>query len=269
MARAPRSSSVGISLAGVLVLLLAITVIGGTGYGYTRWQDEIAQATDSAVVERDRPADEDLPEAPDSPDDVIDKPEEPAYEDPTFDLLRPTENRPQPVVLVVGDEYAAGTGASAPDLAFPALLGTALGWEGRPEAADGAGYAATTPTLIDLAEQASPRLAPDLVVVESSYPDAATTGEAKTAVADLAALLADRYPGTPLVAISPFATDADKTAEARERTIARAWREVPGVLVLRPQPDGWGATTPDDPGHRLIADELEQALRTAGLAKRA
>ena len=65
--------------------------------------------------------------------------------------------------------------------------------------------------------------------------------------------------------------EADKQSETRERTIARAWREVPGTLVLRPQPDGWDvpvvAGAPTDAGHRTIADELEDAFRVAGLAK--
>ena len=265
MARAPRStSSVGISLAGFLVLLLAVVVIGGTGYGYTRWQDEIAQATDGASeAPRSKPSRTPLPDAPTG----APEPEEPQpYEPPTFDLLRPTENRPQPVVLVIGDGYAAGRGASTPDLAYPALLGTDLGWTVETEAAIGAGYVSDEPTLLDMLEAAPANAAPDLLVVQGAY--GSSVGDPKAAIAELATAIEDRYPDVPLVAVTPLATD-DSASEARERTIARAWREVPGTLVLRPQPDGWGPTPLTDAGHRLIADELEAALRAAGLAKQA
>lgn len=273
MRRAPGTSrSVGFSLAGVFVFLLAVAVIGGTVYGWTRWQADIEEATDSATVEPDRTTTEDLPEAPDSPDDVTEEPAEPAYEDPTFDVLKPTANRPRPEVLVIGDGYAAGRGASAPDLAFPALLSTELGWDVNVEAAVGAGYVSTPPTLLELVEAAPADPAPDLVVVQGAYGGRAnaTNDEAKAAVEELAAAIATQWPDAPLVVLTPLApAGATPQVETRERTLARAWREDPDTLVLRPLEDGWSDAAQDDAGHRLISDELVAALRDAGLAKKA
>ena len=266
MRRAPGSPSAGLSLAGVLVALLAIVVVGGTAFGYSQWQSEIDQATDGTFpAAQPRAGGTPLPAAPTS---APTQAPEPAYETPTFDLLKPTGNRPRPVVLVVGDGYAAGRGASSPDLAFPALLATDLGWDVETSAATGAGYVSEGSELADLLAEAPESLAPDLVIVQGAYGSNATADEAKQAVAELAAALQDRYADVPLVVLTSISPEpASEQAETRERTLARAWREVPGALVLRPLTDGWGTAAFDDEGHRIIADQLEQALRDAGLAK--
>ena len=266
MRRAPGPSSAGLSLAGVLVVLLAVLVIGGTAFGYSHWQSEIDRATDGTVpTTQPRAGGTPLPSAPTS---APAEAPEPAYEPPTFDLLKPTGNRPRPVVLVVCDGYAAGRGASSPDLAFPALIATDLGWDVETSAATGAGYVADASRLVDLLAQAPKSLSPDLVVVQGAYGSNATADEAKQAVAELAAALQDRYAGVPLVVLTSISPEpASEQAETRERTLARAWRDVPGALVLRPLTDGWGTAAFDDRGHRIIAEQLEQALRDAGLAK--
>ena len=273
--RAPgTSASTGFSLAALLVLLLAVAVIGGTVFGYARWQADIAAATETAIdpaaSETDDAADEaddDLPAAPDSPDELVEEPEEPAYEDPTFEVLEPTENRPQPVALLVGDGYADGRGASSAGTAYSSLLARDLGWDVRLATMTGAGYVSAPPTLLDLLVQSPPTLAPDLVIVQGAYGADAPNDAAKAAVEELRTTLARRYGDVPVVAVTAFAPDGiTEQLETRERTIARAWREDPDVLVLRPQIDGWSDPSANDAGHELIAGELVAALRKAGLA---
>jgi plasmid stabilization system protein ParE len=273
--RAPGSSaSAGFSLAGFLVGLLAIVVIGGTAVGYARWQSDIAAATDTAIdpagsdnADAADERDDDLPAAPDSPDEVVEEPEEPAYEDPTFQVLEPTENRPQPVVLLVGDGYAYGRGASNAGTAYSSLLARDLGWDVRLATATGAGYVSAPPTLLDLLVQSPPDLAPDLVIVQGGYGADASSDAAKSAVEELRTTIERRHGDVPVVAVTAFAPDGiTEQLETRERTIARAWREDPDVLVLRPQIDSWSDPSADDPGHELIAGELVSAFRKAGLA---
>ena len=280
MRRAPGNpGSTGFSIAGLFVVLLAVAVLGGTAFGYARWQDDIASATDTAVDPAGRGAgdqrggqgdgqgDDDLPAAPDSPDEVVEEPEEPAYEDPTFEVLEPTENRPQPVVLLVGDGYADGRGASSAGTSYPSLLARDLGWDVRLATAPTAGYVSAAPTLLDLLVESPPSLAPDLVVVQGAYGADAPNDDAKAAVEELRTAIAAQYDDVPVVVVTAFAPDGiTGQLETRERTVARAWREDPDVLVLRPQLDGWSAPSPDDAGHELIAARLVEAFRTAGLA---
>lgn len=275
MRRAPGSSaSVGFSLAGFLVVLLAIVVIGGTAVGYARWQSDIAAATDTAIdpagsdtADAADEADDDLPDAPDSPDEVVEEPEEPAYEDPTFEVLEPTDNRPQPVVLLVGDGYADGRGASSAGTAYPSLLARDLGWDVRLATATSAGYVSASPTLLDLLVESPPDLTPDLVIVQGGFGADAPSDAAKSAVEELRTTIENQYGDVPVVAVTAFAPDGiTGQLETRERTVARAWREDPDVLVLRPQIDGWSDPSADDAGHELIATEMVAAFRTAGLA---
>lgn len=261
------------------MVLLAIAVIGGTVVGYARWQDDIASATEVAVDpagrdtgeqesgQGDDQGDDDLPAAPDSPDEVVEEPEETAYEDPTFEVLEPTENRPQPVVLLVGDGYAEGRGASSAGTAYSSLLARDLGWDVRLATMTGAGYVSAPPTLLDLLVQSPPDLAPDLVIVQGAYGADAPNDTAKAAVEELRTTIESQYGDVPVVVVTAFALDGiTGQLETRERTVARTWRKDPDVLVLRPQIDGWSAPTPDDAGHALIATELVAAFRTAGLA---
>lgn len=279
MRRAPGSSApAGFSLAGLLVVLLAVAVIGGTVFGYARWQDDIATATDALVDpagrdtggqgdEEETQDREDLPAAPDSPEEVTAEPEEPAYEDPTFEVLEPTENRPQPVVLLVGDGYADGRDASSAGTSYPSLLARDLGWDVRLATAPTAGYVSAAPTLLDLLVESPPSLAPDLVVVQGAYGADAPNDDAKVAVEELRTAIEAQYDDVPVVVVTAFAPDGiTGQLETRERTVARAWREDPDVLVLRPQLDGWSAPSPDDAGHELIAERLVEAFRAAGLA---
>lgn len=281
MRRAPGSSSSGFSPAVVLVALLAIVVVGGTAFGYQQWQDDIATATatDGTNPGRASGGEGGLPSAPSSdeasqdPDGDAGKDEEKAdpYEPPTFDVLEPSDNRPQPVVLLVGDGYADGRGASSPGNTYASLISKELGWDVRLATAPGAGYLSGT-SLLDLFTDSPDSVDPDLVIIQGGYGGDGSNEAAKTAIEELDAAISDRYPEAAVVAVSPFWPGTlNKQAETRERTVARAWREDPDVLVLRPQPDGWSTFdtvdgAPDDAGHELIATSMVEAFRDSGLA---
>jgi hypothetical protein len=110
-------------------------------------------------------------------------------------------------------------------------------------------------------------LAPDLVVLQGAFGADASNAEAKAAVAELQATTDAQYGDVPLVVVTPFAPDGvTPQLETRESTLARAWREDPDTLVVRPQLEGWSDIALDDAGHALIAERLVEAFRTAGLA---
>ncbi|WP_370038778.1 SGNH/GDSL hydrolase family protein [Nocardioides sp.] len=279
MRRAPGSSSPGFSPAVVLVVLLAIVVVGGTAYGYQQWQDDIAAATATDTTNSGAlSGGGGLPSAPssdeaskDAKDGKGDDDKADPYEPPTFDVLEPTENRPQPVVLLVGDGYADGRGASSPGNSYASLISKELGWDVRLATAPGAGYLSGT-SLLDLFTDSPDSIDPDLVLIQGGYGGDGSNDAAKASIQELDAAIAERYPDADVVAVSPFWPGTlNKQAETRERTVARAWREDPDVLVLRPQPDGWSTFdtvngAPDDAGHELIATSMIKAFRDAGLA---
>lgn len=274
MNRAPGSRSVTLPGAGLLVALLAVAVLGGTVYGWTQWQQAIDEATavDPAGTSGDDHG-EGLPTASASPTDQRERePERDAYEPPTFEALEPTGNRPSPVVLLVGDGYAAGRGASSQATAYPSLLARDTGWDIRLATDPGAGYTvpgADGQTLPELFAASPTALDPDLVVVQGGYGGDASSGEVKRAIADLRAAIMERWPGVPVVAVTPFWPGQPmEKSDLRERAVARAWRDSGEVLVLRPQPEGWSDFTtvdgaPDDSGHELIAASLVEAWRSA------
>ncbi len=279
MRRAPGSSSPGFSPAVVLVVLLAIVVVGGTAYGYQQWQDDIAAATATDTTNSGAlSGGGGLPSAPssdeaskDAKDGKGDDDKADPYEPPTFDVLEPTENRPQPVVLLVGDGYADGRGASSPGNSYASLISKELGWDVRLATAPGAGYLSGT-SLLDLFTDSPDSIDPDLVLIQGGYGGDGSNDAAKASIQELDAAIAERYPDADVVAVSPFWPGTlNKQAETRERTVAHAWREDPDVLVLRPQPDGWSTFdtvngAPDDAGHELIATSMIKAFRDAGLA---
>lgn len=273
--RAPGSPRpAGIPLAGLAVVLLAVVVLGGTGYGYARFQDDIDAATASPTADRtDHSAWEDEDPTPDADDpepsadatSATADPVQPAEPTVTFDPVVPTEGRTQPVVLLVGDGYAAGRGASSVGTAYPSLLARDLDWDIRLATATGAGYLSASPTLLDLFTSSPVDLDPDLVIVQGAYGSNSSNDEAKAAIATLDAAIRERYPDVPVAVVTPFATEITGQIETRERTIARAWRDDPAVLVLRPQLEGWASVDTGDPGHALIADSMTTDFAATGL----
>ncbi|WP_169834680.1 SGNH/GDSL hydrolase family protein [Nocardioides dokdonensis] len=260
-------------LAALLIVLLALGVVGGTGYAWTQFNDRIAEDTDVESVVDPGGSDDRLPDAPGLPDASPSEPAEPAYEPPTFDTLTPTANRPRPVLLLLGDGWAAGDGASTEKASYAALLADDLGWDVRTVAESGAGY--TVPglggsTILDMFAGAPlGSIDPDAVLVQAGYAGATDTKAVTRAIADLGEQIAADLPDTPVVAVSSFRPDGVKAKQ--EAKMTKAWRDLDGTLVLRPSKEGWAdlptgaAGNPLDAGHQTIATSLEQALRDSGL----
>lgn len=260
-----------------MIAVLTVAVVGGITYGFSQFEADVASVStsssrpsESMAAERETsPSADPTPVAEDSSAPTTE--ETAPYEAPTFDLLEPTDGRAQPVVLLVGDGYAAGRGASNAGTSYASLLSTRLDWDIRLATAPGAGLVAGT-RLLDLFADSPASVDPDLVIIQGGYGGDGSNVEAKTAIAELSAAIEQRYPDAVVVAVSPFWPGTPtKLAETRERTVARAWREDPDVLVLRPEPDGWSDFTtvngaPDDAGHELIATSMIEAFRDSGLA---
>ena len=260
-------------VAAILVALLAVGVVGGTGYAWSRWNDQVATDTDVESVVDPGSRDEDLPDAPGLPT-AEPEPEQPAYEPPTFSTLTPTANRPRPVLLLVGDGWAAGDGASGDDASYAARLGSELGWDVRVVAEPGASYVSpgeSGATVADLWSDAPlAEIDPDAVLVQADYagpdPDVDAVTSANSELGDR---IAADLPDAPVVAISSFRPDGVSAKD--ETAMTQAWRAVEDTLVLRPTkqdfadlPTGPGGN-PLDAGHELIAASLEEAFREAGL----
>lgn len=260
-------------LATLLIVLLAIGVVGGTGYAWTQFNDRIAEDTDVESVIDPGGSDDQLPDAPGLPDASPSEPTKPAYEPPTFDTLTPTANRPRPVLLLLGDGWAAGDGASGEQASYAALLADDLGWDVRTIAEPGAGFTvpgeggSTIPDLYDGAPLGS--IDPDAVLVQAGYAGATDTKAVTRAIADLGQQFAADLAGTPVVAVSSFRPQGVDAKQ--EAAMTQAWRAVDGTLVLRPTKEGWAdlptgaAGNPLDAGHQTIATSLEQAFRDSGL----
>jgi acyl-CoA thioesterase-1 len=259
-------------VAAILVALLAVGVVGGTGYAWARWNDQVATDTDVESVVDPGSRDEDLPDAPGLP--TAEPEPEPAYEPPTFSTLTPTANRPRPVLLLVGDGWAAGDGASGDDASYAARLGSELGWDVRVVAEPGASYVSpgeSGATVSDLwADAPLAEIDPDAVLVQADYAGPDPDVDAVTsAIAELGDRIAADLPDAPVVAISSFRPDGVSAKD--ETAMTQAWRAVDDTLVLRPTKQGFAdlptgpAGNPLDAGHELIATSLEEAFREAGL----
>lgn len=260
-------------VAAILVVLLTVAVVGGTGYAWSRYDDRVEAATDvESVVSPARP-DIELPEAPGSPSPAPAEPTQSTYASPTFEPIIPTENRPKPVVLLVGDGWAQGDGASSAGTSYASLLARDLGWDIRIATEPGAGYTvpgaegSTIPELYAAAPVGA--IEPDAVLVQGAYAGATDNAAVARAIASLGDRIAADLPGVPLVAVSSFRPDGVSAKD--EAMMTQAWRTVDGTLVLRPVKQGWAdlptgpAGNPLDAGHELIATSLEQAFRDAGL----
>lgn len=254
-------------------MLLAIGVVGGIGYAWSRWNDQVAEDTDIESVLDPGSRDEDLPDAPGEPTPSAEL-EQPAYKPPTFSPLTPSAGRPSPVLLVLGDGWAAGDGASGDDASYAARLGSELGWDVRVVAEPGASYVApgeagsTIPGL--WADAPLAEIDPDAVLVQADYAGPAPDVDAVTsAITELGDRIAADLPDTPVVAISSFRPDGVSGKDEAEMT--QAWRAVEDTLVVRPTKEGFAdlptglAGNPLDAGHELIATGLEEAFRQAGL----
>lgn len=262
-----------------LVLLFVVAVIAGIGYLWHDFNGEITQ-TSASAGQPAAGATASGSRAPSASPSVSDSPETSpgSRRDsplPSFDPIKASEGRAQPLVLLVGDGYAAGVGASSTGTSYASLLARDLDWDVRLAVQAGAGYTkagADGQTVPELYAAANPKgLAPDAVIVQAGYGGDYPDADVAAAIAELGDLLRAELPGVPVIAIGSFWPGIPTAqSQARDQTIATAWSEQEGVLFLRPQAEGWSdfkaaGGGPDDAGHALIAASIESDLRDAGL----
>jgi lysophospholipase L1-like esterase len=176
-------------------------------------------------------------------------------------------------VVVFGDSYTEGTGASGPAAAYPQQLATLFGWRVDREGVGGTGFVArgaVDADYLDRLATLSP-LPPAMIVVEGGLNDAraGTTEEAEFAAArELLLALRSRYPGTELVVVGPPQTQVVDAVQAVDRGLQRATADL-GVPYISPLAEGWALEKytvadglhPDDAGHRYFAVRIGADLR--------
>jgi lysophospholipase L1-like esterase len=191
--------------------------------------------------------------------------------------LAPREGRSKIHALLVGDSYSAGVGSSDPELrGYPALLRRDLGWNIDIKSTPGGAYGKTglagaqaVEEIIREADLASY----DLILIQAGLNNASTSRATTLSAAhDAATRIWARAPNVPVVVVGAFWPMAETPAsQAAEEAIHQVWKGWRNVLFLDPETEGWAdfKTTddrhPDDAGHRVIATQIEDALKERGL----
>lgn len=229
-----------------LVLLLAIAVLGGTGWAWVDYLDRVDTATDRKPSSAERT-------------------QEPAV----------AVSDEEPTVVFLGDSYVAGDGATdkAQD-GWVALVSEELGWDARNFGFGGTGYvtAGPLPGGQPFGERVQALLAqsPDIVVVSGGRNDAgvASPSAVEEAALDLFKTLSG---GASVIAVGPvydyreYPRDLQEVAEAVERAADQAG--VPFVPYKNPLigmeslfPDG---VHPTNEGYARIAESLAKPIDRA------
>ncbi len=185
--------------------------------------------------------------------------------------------RTTPVVVVLGDSYAAGVGASDPTTSgYVPMLATDLGWDVRAVPAPGGGYVAggyNGPMInllkrIDLAQ-----VDPDLIVLQAGHNDtAAPADEVRTRAA-----AGRRRPSGPPPRARRSSSSAccgrasPRRSRATTDTALRAAAEQGKALfayTLDLRFPAIGGLKPTDDGYRDIAVRLRSSFTDLGLVAR-
>ncbi len=177
-----------------------------------------------------------------------------------------------PRVVVIGDEWAAGAGATAPDRSFVALSAERLGWTVDVDAVAGSGWTKSAPRVpssrfVDRAARLSDGVnAPDVVVFSAQTPSGSPLREVARSIEETVETTRTQVPDAVVVVVLPVAnsrSDLLCPPEAEDLvcidTFAEGWL-VPGSrgdLMNRRE----GA--PNDAGHARLARYLAEAVRTA------
>ena len=186
-----------------------------------------------------------------------------------------TAGRARPLVVVVGDSYAAGTGATAPrSTAYPALIAADLTWDVRAAASPGAGYVVKGlggPVIELLRRTPLARLDPDLVVLQAGHHD--VTGDAEIAqirgrVVEAVEAVRAAAPRAQVVVVGLLWPAAPPAGAAGADQALRDAAASAGVLFTHTfdlRFPGVAGNRTDDSGHQRIAVRLESSFRDLGL----
>jgi lysophospholipase L1-like esterase len=163
---------------------------------------------------------------------------------------------PDPVLLVFGDSYVEGAGATSPETSFPHTIATELGWRLETAGLSGTGYlnpsAAGNLTYRQRIETLQVAEVPDVVLVEGGINDRDQAGDETAAAVDAVRALQARFPGAQVVLLS--AVDP-QPVEPRVTEIDQALAEA-ARLARVPIIDAGGWVTAANAEEYIGADHL-------------
>lgn len=189
-------------------------------------------------------------------------------------------------VVVFGDSYAAGTGASGPSAAWVSRLGTAQGWTIDNLARGGTGFftaltqgaeeacgESRCPAFEEMIEEGDSTA--DLVIVSGGRNDTdVPTAQERKSVAGFFESLRAAYPAAEIVALQPLwdASTPPVSLNTIGDFVKQSVEAVDGRFVALDQPlasredlvadDG---THPNDAGHEVIFEAVRAALKARGV----
>jgi lysophospholipase L1-like esterase len=189
-------------------------------------------------------------------------------------------------VLILGDSWTAGYGASRPDRGWAQITASRLHWHATVRGFPGAGYLRQSggrSFAADFAAVPWQRTPPALVIVQGSTNDfGQPAADLPLAVGRVLAELAGRWPAARLVLVGPMAGDpADRTTALRVDDQVRAAAVAARATYLDALRLGWLPIDrrpdlidpqlpkhPSDAGHAAIAAAFVAAVADLGLSAR-
>ncbi|ROR90507.1 lysophospholipase L1-like esterase [Nocardioides aurantiacus] len=193
--------------------------------------------------------------------------------------------QPLPSILLLGDSYAAGTGASLPGKSWAGLVSTNTDWTVTNLARGGTGFLKSyqtggfsacgqeeCPDFQTMAERAyRDGVDPDLIVVSGGRNDLSQpVGQEQTAVRSLFLFLEKRFPHARIVATNPLWDASDAPAALsklgdyiRERVGGANFLDLGQPLAGRPDRVADDDVHPNDQGHAAIARAIRPLLGDA------
>jgi lysophospholipase L1-like esterase len=186
----------------------------------------------------------------------------------------PDEAEEQPRVTFIGDSWTVGVGATG-EYGYAMLTADQLGWRYAALGVGGSGYTRpglTNSTFDDRVDMAV-ATDPDIIVVQGSVNERRSTPNmiAEAALATLTRLRAEADPDTEILVVGSTYVpgSADTTIDWINDAIEGAALQA-GVPFVNPATEGWldpadpaewaDVHHPNDLGHQLLADRLEQEL---------
>lgn len=192
----------------------------------------------------------------------------------------PTHAPELPLVVFIGDSYAAGAGASAPSARWTSRAAHALGWEEVNKARGGTGYVTASgptgcgrdycPPFPEVLADPFDR-APDIVVISGGRSDPSDLAAFRAGVGATFARVRSIWPDAELVVTNPLWDDdpvppgiSARLAVIVEVAAAHAALvlDLGQPLVGRPEFVAGDGVQPNDDGHRTIAGAFVAAWRT-------
>lgn len=194
-----------------------------------------------------------------------------------FPAVSATDGRERPVVALFGDSYSEGTGADNPAAdGYAARLAKDTGWDIRTTSLSGGGYRnpgvdKSGPYTRKVEAADLPAINPDLIVLQGGLNDLGYGTEVLNGSRAAISAAQAAAPGVPIVVVGLLWGQGDLTESARRPydAIQQTASASNGVYFVDTAdlrfPLTSDNTHPTTEGHALIADRVEEGLRSSGL----